>query len=140
MSEHKHTKQPSTQPDQTKKHKQPKSESKQEEQATGKTKKDAPAVPMEKDVRAIPAAEWDWSKLRYGEPKLCTVPGSTTSYRRANILYQYDATHIGPAILSLSRKYCYGAQPLNVDKDGKPKKDDVGRPKKLGGYQVPIVM
>jgi len=108
--------------------------------------KTAPKTPtqdvsqLKKDIRLIPIEEFDWSRLVYSEPKKSEVPDGSGHYRRVYIQYRYDDETIGPAIVEFSRKYCFGVQPDNMDKDGQVRKNKDGSLKELKGYQMPIVM
>lgn len=96
---------------------------------------------MEKDTRVVPIEEWDWSRVHYSEPQKQEIPDGSGHYRRVYINYRYDDKTIGPAIVELSKHYCFGVQPDNTDKDGKVLKDkETGRDKPLRGYKMPIVM
>lgn len=91
------------------------------------------------DVRAVPIEEWDWDRLVYGEPTTKQMPDGSGSYNQVNIKYRYDDEHIGPAIISLGKHYCFGVQPDNLDKTGNVIMND-GVEKPLKGYKIPIVM
>jgi hypothetical protein len=95
---------------------------------------------LEKDLRIIPIDEWDWDRLIYSEPQVSDIPDGSGKYRRIWINYKYDEKSVGPAIISLEKKYSYGVQPDNIDKDGKIRKDQQGNEISLHGYRVPIVM
>jgi len=95
---------------------------------------------LKKDVRLIPIEEFDWSRLVYSEPKKKEIPDGSGNYRSVFIQYMYDDETIGPAIVGFGRKYCFGVQPDNLDKDGNPRKNADGTEKALRGYQMPIVM
>ena len=51
-----------------------------------------------KDTRAVPIAEWDWSRVVYCQPQKSELPDGTGHYRRVRILYKYDDHTVGPAI------------------------------------------
>lgn len=110
--------------------------------STTTEKKSAPkdVTQLKKDIRLIPREEFDWSRLVYSEPKKTEIPDGSGNYRRVYLNYMYDDNTIGPVIVEFGRKYCFGVQPDNVDKDGKVIKDEHGKDKSLKGYQVPIVM
>ncbi len=96
---------------------------------------------LEKDTRLISIDDWDWSRVVYSEPQKNEIPDGSGHYRRVRIQYMYDDKTIGPAIVEFGKRYCFGVQPDNTDKDGKILKDkDTGRDKPLRGYRVPIVM
>ena len=96
---------------------------------------------LERDTRLVPIEEWDWSRVVYSEPQKNEIPDGSGHYRRTRIQYMYDDKTIGPAIVELSKHYCFGVQPDNTDKDGKVMKDkQTGKEKPLRGYRVPIVM
>src|SRR3970282_450561 len=74
---------------------------------------------LQKDIRTIPIDEWDWDRIGCSEPVKSALPDGSVSYGRVWINYKYDEKTIGPAIIELGKKYSFGVQPNNVDKDGK---------------------
>lgn len=96
---------------------------------------------LKKDVRVTSIDNWEWERLIYSEPKKADISDGSGHYTRVRIQYMYDDKTIGPAIIGLGKKYCFGVQPNNIDKDHKVIKDkNTKKPKPLTGYQVPIVM
>jgi len=96
---------------------------------------------LNEDTRLISIDDWDWSRVVYSDPQKNEIPDGSGHYRRVRIRYMYDDETIGPAIVELSKHYCFGVQPDNTDKDGKIMKDkSTGKEKPLRGYRVPIVM
>jgi hypothetical protein len=107
---------------------------------TKTTEKPVSTDQLEKDVRLVPIDEWDWDRVVFSEPVKKDIPDGSGKYQRVFISYRYDDKTIGPAIVGIGKHYCFGVQPDNVDKDGKPLKDDTGKPKPLRGYRVPVVL
>jgi len=104
------------------------------------TKKIDPSK-LKKDTRLIPIAEWDWTRVVYSSPQKKDIPDGSGSFRRVNIQYMYDDETIGPAIVGLTRHFCFGVQPNNTDKDGVVIIDkQTGKPKPLSGYKMAHVL
>jgi len=100
-----------------------------------------PVEQLKRDIRATPIQEWDWDRLIFSTPKKGEFPDGSGAFRRVYLSYRYDEDTMGPAIVSLSEKFCFGVQPDNLDKDGNVLKDkNTDLPKPLRGYKVPLVM
>jgi len=100
---------------------------------------DYTTLPKTRDVQAFPATEFDFSKLVIYDPVLTKTDAAT--FYRSKVGYVYPDNTVGPAVFSLSKKYCYGVQADNVDKDGKIAIDkETGKEKPLKGYRAPMVI
>lgn len=110
------------------------------QKSTKKTTKEVNPAQLNKDTQLIPIEDFDFSRIVYSDPKLQDIPDGSGKYRRVHLSYMYDDKTIGPILISLGKKYCFGVQPDNIDKDGKIMKDDNGKDKPLKGYRAPLVM
>lgn len=96
-------------------------------------------LPKARDVMSFTTNEFDFNKLVIYDPVLTKTDKAT--FYRAKVGYVYPDNTVGAAIYSLGKKYCYGVQADNLDKDGKVLVDkDTGKPQELKGYRAPIVI
>lgn len=98
-------------------------------------------LPKSKDTQLLPAVEFDWNRFVIFDPVLYPANAGIPAFYRAKVGYVYPNNTTGTPIFSLSKKYCFGVQADNVDKDGKVTIDkDTGKERQLRGYKVPIVL
>lgn len=107
---------------------------------TGKPTKKPVSETLEKDIQVIPISDFDASRIIYSEPVKVDIPGGGGA-RRVNINYKYQDGKFGPLNVQPGRRYCYGVQPNNIDKEGKVVIDEhTNQPKPLTGYKAALVM
>jgi len=96
---------------------------------------------LEKDEQLIRIEDFDFSRLRYSDPQKSEIPGGAGHYRRVKVNYLYPDGKIGPPLVQLKKKYCFGVKPDNIDKNGEIMVDkNTGHPRPLKGYQASIPM
>jgi len=124
----------------TKTTKEPKETKEQKEPKETKTKKPKDDA-LEKDEQLISIEDFDFSRLRYSDPQKSEIPGGTGFYRRVKVNYLYPDGKIGPPLVQLEKKYCFGVKPDNIDKNGEVMVDKESKlPRPLKGYQASIPM
>ena len=115
--------------------------SRNERSRKGKT---APKYERAREPQVTPTHEFDFSTLVYAEPQKNEIPGGGGYYRRVRLSQIYPDGKIGQPMIQLAKRYSFGVQPNNLDKDGNVIQIDDGHGgkcgKKLTGYKVPIVM
>ena len=111
------------------------------EVSTKKVQKNVVTEKLERDVQVVPIKGFDFSRIMYSEAEVVEIPGGQGKAKRVKINYNYGDGKYGPLNVQPGRKYCFGVQANNIDKDGKILVDDNTKlPKPLTGYKCPLVM
>jgi hypothetical protein len=94
-----------------------------------------------KDPQLVSIEDFDFTRLVYSEPVTGELPGGKGRFRRVRVGYRSANGKIGPPVVQLSEKQCFGVQPDNIDnKTGLVMTDEAGHALAIRGYQVPIAM
>jgi len=102
--------------------------------------KDITPEQREKDEQLVDISEFDFDKLVISNVAKKENKFLGGFYRQSKLNYIYPNGKIGPLLVQFGKRFCFGVQPNNIDREGKIKKDKAGAPLSVTGYQVCLPM
>lgn len=116
------------------------SSTKSKKESTAKKTKDLTPEQREKDEQLVDITEFDFDKLVISGVAKKENKFLGGFYRQSKLSYIYPNGKIGPLLVQFGKRFCFGVQPNNIDREGKIKKDKAGSPLSVTGYQVCLPM
>ena len=88
---------------------------------------------LNQDTQLIPLKDFKYENLVFSTPIDKQSPGGP--YKQVKLSYKYDEKTIGPPIVPLSKKLCFGIQGNNITQTG-----EIDPEKTLSEYRCPLIM